>query len=509
VYVPAHSLQREVGNGASEDVAVALRAAVRGAGVVTAIVHDTGRLPDFERTRAVADAILYEGYLLYPYRKSSGKNRVRWQFGVLAPKSWLHAQGVVDDTNVAGSVESWFQQTECLLEGADRAHVTVRLRFLQLQAKVVEARTSEGAFEVVESLDIDGQRQLSFDEAIPWERDVVVSIAELLDGERRVDLDIPGGTDVEPLAAGAARIVRRRWPIAATVIVSAETVEAPFRLLKLRVRTENAVGQVSSPATRDLALRQTLIATHSVLAIDGGSFMSLLEPPQWATAAARGCVNIHTFPVLGGEPGARDLVLSSPIILYDHPQIAPESPGDLHDSGEIDEILSLRALTLSDEEKQEARATDPRAAAIVDRVDIMPPEIMERLHGAVRSLRPAVPPAAAEQDEIQWWEPGADDSLSPETDVILINGVQVRRGSRVRLHPRRRGTDAHDMFLADRTAVVDKVLLDVDDAQHLAVTLDDDPAAELHQWYGRFRYFFPEEIEPLPDVPLPAEDAAL
>ena len=35
--------------------------------------------------RQVADAVLYEGYLLYPSRATSSKNQIRWQFGVLGP----------------------------------------------------------------------------------------------------------------------------------------------------------------------------------------------------------------------------------------------------------------------------------------------------------------------------------------------------------------------------------------------------------------------------------------
>jgi hypothetical protein len=479
------------------------------AGFVTDFAAELDHPPvALERTRAVADAILYEGYLLYPYRRSSGKNRVRWQFGILAPRAWIGQNGLAaDDANVAGSVESWFQQTECLLEVTAPARLAMCVRFLQMQAKTVECRTSGGPFSPVDALEIDGRRHMSFDEAVAREYSTVISMAELIEGEQRILLDIPGSEEVEPLTAGSARVVRRCWPIKATVVVSAAPAPAPFRLWKLRVRTENAVEQIPAAATRDEILRQTMIATHSVLAIDGGSFVSLLEPPQWAMPAARSCANVHTFPVLAGETGARDVILSSPIILYDYPRIAPESPGDLYDGGEIDEILSLRALTLSDEEKQEARATDPRAAAIVDRIDIMPPEIMERLHGAIRSLQPVAASGSradtadpAEGPGQLWWAPGADDALSPETDAIIVNGVLVGRGSRVRLHPRRRGTDAHDMFLAGRTAVVDKVLLDVDDSRHLAVTLEDDPAAELHQWYGRFRYFRPEEIEPLPDA---------
>jgi hypothetical protein len=218
------------------------------------------------------------------------------------------------------------------------------------------------------------------------------------------------------------------------------------------------------------------VATHTVLAVTGGRFVSLLEPPEWAAGAAAGCTNLHTFPVLAGPPGSRDLVLSSPVILYDHPQIAPESPGQLFDSGEIDEILSLRTLTLTDAEKAEARATDPRAAALVDRVDAIPDAALARLHGAVRSMRP----------------------VAPDPDAVLVGGRRVAAGSRVRLRPRRHGSDAQDVFLAGRTATVDRVLHDVDGSRFLAVILDDDPGADLLADYGRHYHFTPDEIEPVP-----------
>ena len=195
--------------------------------------------------------------------------------------------------------------------------------------------------------------------------------------------------------------------------------------------------------------------------------------------------------------GGDDVMLSSPIILYDQPEIASESPGDLYDALEIDEILSLRTMTLTDEEKQEARATDPRAAAIIDRVDTMSPEMLERLHGTIRSLREVVPGRDEERAEVPWWSPGADASIDPEKDSVDIRGAKVAKGSRVRLCPGARRADAQDMFLAGRMAVVEGVFLDVEDKHYLAVTLEDDPAAELHQWHGRFLYFAPDEVEPI------------
>ncbi|MEU2615540.1 hypothetical protein ABZ570_28790 [Micromonospora sp. NPDC007271] len=458
----------------------------------------------FGSAEAVAEAILYEGYLLYPYRRSSGKNRVRWQFGVLVPPAWAEAHGLVD-SGVAGSAESPWQQTECLVEAPEAAVVRIRLRFLHLQRKVVEERTADGDYRPVDRIDVAGRTELSFDEAVPQEFDVEAPLADLRHG-RHLDVRVPGGEHVEPLVDGrgepVGRVVRRRAPLSAAVRVSAEECRAPFRLLRLTVRVENTDRSTPADSRRADALRCCLLATHTLLAVDRGRFLSLLDPPEWAAHAARECRNVHTFPVLAGEPDSPDVLLSSPVILYDHPRIAPESPGDLHDATEIDEILSLRTLTLSDAEKHEVRATDPRAAAILDRVEAMPPEVLERLHGAIRALEPVRPPDRAVErapEPTPWWEPGADPAPGPEAEVVLVAGTPLMRGSRVRLRPRRRGTDAHDMFLAGRTARVEQVLLDVDGTRFLAVTVDDDPGAELHQWYGRLRHFRPDEVEPLPD----------
>src|SRR5262249_18767046 len=151
--------------------------------------------------------------------------------------------------------------------------------------------------------------------------------------------------------------------------------------------------------------------------------------------AASLCVNIHTWPILVGEEQQRDVMLSSPIILYDYPQVAPESPGNMFDATEIDEILTLRTMTLTDDEKNEARATDRRAAALLDRVDSLPPEILDRLHGAVRYLRGTTAGTHAELENVPWWNPAADNSVSPESDSVQIDGVSVAKGCRVRLRP--------------------------------------------------------------------------
>jgi hypothetical protein len=232
------------------------------------------------------------------------------------------------------------------------------------------------------------------------------------------------------------------------------------------------------------------------------------------------------------EEADGDVVLSSPIILYDYPQIAPESAGDLCDSLEIDEILTLRTMTLTDEEKREARATDPRAREIIDRSDSMPQEMLDRLHGAIRYMRsvtgddprfqgsgegededdlaaivsgrasrsgpPTLASSAADGTVVPWWDPGMDASVSPRTDRVWIQGVSVGRGSLVRLQPGAQRADAQDMFLAGRIGMVEAVLFSVDADTYLAVTLEDDPdAAEVQRWHGRFLYFSPDEVVPI------------
>ncbi|GGV65760.1 MULTISPECIES: hypothetical protein [Streptomyces] len=499
--------------------AVAARSAARAVAVDAPEPPADGPSPGplADRLSAVADAVLYEGYLLYPYRRSSPKNRVRWQFGVLLPRAWVERDGPVAP-GVSGSADSWYQRTECLLRaGRDDAVVTVRVRYLQMQHKQVE-QALPGGFRPVDSLHTaDGVRHLTFDEAVPRETRLTVALGDLLRRELTAEAGAAAGEETEDLPAGAGRVVRSRLQVHARVTLTAQRLGTD--LVRLRVRTENT-GRCPDPSVpRDRALRQALIATHTLITGSAVRFVSLIDPPAGLAKAAAGCRNEFTFPVLGGDPDvgpggdgqAAPAVLSAPILLPDHPQVAPESPGDLHDAAEIDEILTLRTMLLTDEEKAEARATDPRAAEILDRVDTMPAEVLARLHGAIRSLAPAAGETpgtsrdaapAGPPERPAWWQEDAAGP-SPATDTVLVDGVRVGRGSRVRLRPRR-GADAQDMFLAGRTAHVAGVFRDVDDGVQVAVTVDDDPAAELHTWYGRFHYFRPDELEPAEPSPSPA-----
>ena len=244
-------------------------------------------------------------------------------------------------------------------------------------------------------------------------------------------------------------------------------------------------------------MAQSLVAVHTMLAVDGATFVSLLEPPDDAAEAARACRSDGTYPVLIGRD---DVVLSSPIILYDHPEVANQSPGDLYDALEIDEILALRVMTLTDTEKAEARGTDARAAAIIDRCDSLSPESMSRLHGQMRPVEPEWSTSTTPgSDAPPWWDPASDESVDPWTDSVCVEGIELAQGSAVRLHPSGQA-DAQDMFLKGRRGTVAGVFSDVDGGIHLAVTLDDDPAASELTWQGRYLYFRPDEVEPMPGL---------
>lgn len=440
----------------------------------------------------IADAVLYEGYLLYPYRASSRKNQMRWQFGVLAPRDWSEA----------GGCEHWWMQTECLVHARERFELAGKIRFLHVQHRLVEevADSSGEKFRPVRSIEAEGGLWTSWDEAT--ERAVEFEFAWPPADQRTVGFEFPEERETEPIVAPSGRLlgrlVRERRTVAGTTRLSSERVSDS--LIKVRVRIENLTPSSEIEAPRESAIQSSLVGAHTLLEVKGGEFISLLDPPERARSAAESCVNERTWPVLVGESEERNVMLSSPIILYDYPQVAPESPGDLYDSTEIDEVLSLRTMTLTDDEKREARATDPRAGAIIDRIEDMPQEILDRLHGTVRYLRAATSKEPASEAHPPWWDSGADASVSPETDSIKIGDAAVAKGSRVRLHPGARRADAQDMFVAGRIARVEGVFFDVENCSYLAVTLEDDPAADLHQSHGRYLYFYPDEVEPLEET---------
>lgn len=346
----------------------------------------------------IANAVLYEGYMLYPYRPSSIKNRQRWNFGVVYPKTYSEKQNGTD---------RWFTQTECLAKGNSSTQLNVKVRFLQAVARTVgklnapldeapisTVESDEPNFQIVEMLQVGSQTFQAWQEAV--EREILLCSCPLAGCVSTVPfssfLFLPRERELEPVRGVDGRvaglIVRTKDPVAAKVEFAAERVEDG--LFKIKVCISNVTKTENPPSPRrDSALMQSLLSAHAILTIEDGEFVSSIDPPPALTGVASQCSNIGTWPVLVGEEGQRDCVLSSPIILYDYPQIAPESPGDLFDGTEIDEILALRILTLTEDEKREMRQGDERSRRILERTESMPAEHFMKLHGVLRGLRPA------------------------------------------------------------------------------------------------------------------------
>jgi hypothetical protein len=341
---------------------------------------------NFEPLEKIANAVLYEGFMLYPYRKSSVKNQQRWHFGTIGPE---------------GGPDRTMMQTECLVEGDGRTAVDVKIRFLQ--------------------------------------------------GEMEREMTFPGLTldalpECRPFQFG---------PIEGSVEIGTRPVDE--RVYRLTIRISNR-----SDGAPETCL---MLSAHTLLGVRDGAFLSLMDPPEEYRAAARACNNVGAWPVLAGGEGERTLMLSSPIILYDYPQIAPESAGDFFDGTEIDEILTLRVLTLSEDEKKEVRDGDDRARNILDRTEALPQEVFAKMHGAIRGLRKAAK-------------------------------LEFREGDRVRLHPRKKA-DIFDIALDGKIAIVEAVERDFEDRVHLAVTVEDDPGRDfgVARQIGHRFFFGPEEVE--------------
>jgi hypothetical protein len=350
------------------------------------------------------NTLLFEGYALYPYRDSAVKNRMRFTFGTLFPKTYAAASG-----------EAFDLELQVPVVGPLAARLSLELAFLEVSNEVIE-------------------RRLSLANA---------SLAELRE-ERTESIHsgvLSGLATVRVLAAASGASV-----------------------LSLRVENRSELDALQ----RETALSHAFAAAHVIVRACGAELVSLVDPAPGLAEVARGCLNRGVFPVLVGEPGARDCMIASPITMGDYPGLAPESPGELFDATEIDEILTLRVLTLSDDEQNELARADPRVRAMLDRVQSMTPADLALLHGAERSRQ-----------------------------VARVSGdALIAAGARVRLLPRKRA-DAFDMLLEGKTARVESIERDFENRTLLAVTIEDDPGRDLGRaGMPAHRFFFhPDEVE--------------
>jgi len=340
----------------------------------------------------VINAVLYEGYLLYPYRLSSIKNQHRFNFGIVFPQPMSPSQ----------------MTTECIVVGSGDTTINAEVRFLQVTAV-------DNDHEVVE-------RRVSASEgSTPFRMENLHGVIEF----QRIAID-----------------------------------EKSFKV-RIRVTNQTCPGPPSGAQWNQI-LCSCLVSTHIVIRAQHGEFISMLDPPAEFISLVDACMQEGSWPVLVGRDGDRTCMLSSPIILYDYPHIAPESPENLFDGTEIDEILLLRILSLTPEEKEEIRRGDAKGRSILEHAEKLTPEELLKLHGTRR-----------------------DSSLRP--------------GDRVRLHPRP-GADAIDTLLDGRTGIIEAVEEDFEKRIHIAVVFEDDPGLEfgLERQPGHRFFFSPDEVEVLP-----------
>lgn len=357
------------------------------------------------KVEKIADAILYEGYLLYPYRKSALKNQHRFNFGLLEPNGYFQTQVLV-----LGNSENF----------------SVTVRFLQIQHRQVTDEQGNN----VETLEIDGETFETWDETI--ERKIETS--------ETTDFCFTGNYFSENLANGEAKFVRQINQISGKIEIEKEQITENLHRFTVKIFNLSETDQ--------------FISTHAILTVENGEFVSLLEYTNEFENEIKLLNQNGLFPVLI----EKNVMLSSPIILYDYPQVAPESVGDFYDATEIDEILTLRILTMTDAEKLEALSLDSRAEKILQQAENT--QLMS-LHGAFRE----------------------------EISTLKI-------GTKVRLQPKK-SADAFDIFLENQIAVIESIEEDFEGRKHFAVVLDIDEERDFgfDKFIGH-RFFFSEnELE--------------
>ena len=398
----------------------------------------------------VVNAVLYEGYILYPYRASSKKNqRERFTFGRIYPKQYSAAQN---------GREPCLMQTECLVNNESHdASLEITVRFLQPLAR-----------------ESNGQVWL---EAV--EREVKLAPVLLTAPVKHLhEFTFPAAQSLD----GAT--IRRNETICGRVEFQTQMIEGAIVKMGVRVFNETAVS-AQETGDHEAMLMRTFASTHTILHASGGEFVSLLDPDPRYIDIAKDCKNIGTWPVLVGDKQThqRDAMLSSPIILYDYPQIAPESAGDLFDGTEIDELLTLRVQALTESEKREMRQVDEQARRILERAENMRPEDFLKMHGTLRDVT---------RSTEEFFNP------SKRRESATVRGVRLKPGDRVRIHPKRRA-DVMDMALEGKTAIIETVEEDVDNNVHFALVLEDDPGRDIGMMrhIGHRFFYAADEIEPV------------
>jgi len=428
----------------------------------------------------VVDAVLYEGHILYPYRPSSKKNRQRFTFGRVYPQDYSIAQE---------GAEPFVMQTECLTRSLTKpCTLEVSVRFLHPMAREIGLPFTP-QFEVVPELRVDGHFFQTWQEAVEREiKPPPMPLHASTPSRLNFPFGFPASQELGPIHdqqdCVAGMIRRRQNALEGAVEIEATPVNGQVFRITVRILNQTPM-QGTEWNHQDAVLMRTFASTHAILHALGAEFLSMTDPPADYQLAVAGCKNLGTWPVLvgDGEKGERDTMLSSPIILSDYPQIAPESPGNLFDGTEMDEMLTLRILTMTGEEKQEMRQADEFGRRLLERTEGLDKDHLLKMHGVLRGMR-------SFDEEVF----GTNTRL----EGVAVGEIYLRAGDRVRIRPRVRA-DVMDLALQGKTGVIESVEQDAEERIHLALVLQEDPGMDLglmRQPGHRFFYGL-DEIEPL------------
>ena len=341
----------------------------------------------------IARTVLYEGYILWPYRRSAIKNQQRWTFGGVFPDSFASQSGGTDRSTVCADV---VVEAPVDVDDAIDAKIDVSLRFLHVVSRQL-MRVDDDGRRAVEELSVGRERYLSWDETT--EREIRLSCELETSNEIVAPIAIPAGVREEMLLDDGklVGIIVRSWRsidgmMSVTVRGIPQKATDRRNAFRVTITVRNDTHWHGASADRDDAIRQSLVSAHVAMESARAEFVSTIDPPAEYGAISKRLHNIGLWPALVGVAPDRRAMLAAPIILGDYPRIAPESPGDLFDGGEIDQLLILNVLALTDDEQAEMRDTDPRAREILERCRGLSNEQLIRLHATVRSERYLEPP---------------------------------------------------------------------------------------------------------------------
>lgn len=328
----------------------------------------------------ITATVLYEGYSLFPYHRSAIKNQKPIPIGVIYPGDYHKYSGHA----------SACMQTECIAIGNASSSLHISLRFLSLKPVTIFEKNIDGDFERVAELTIGDrlyqtgwqtiERNIDTEELLIYElckSPKIVSFTFIEESGEEILYDGYGK------AAGKKSFLISETNGSVTIFASQIAGEKKGFKLQIIVKNETPVAGADKLSREDISV-QSFLSTNTILSLQQGEFISQQNPPkEWGEEAEK-CTNINTWPILIDKQNST--ILSSPIILYDHPVINPKSKVDLFDSLEIEEALMLHFAAMSDDEKKRIAESDEKLESMLKKVGDLTPESMLNLHGGFTAV---------------------------------------------------------------------------------------------------------------------------